>query len=187
MVLQILPHKEYGMALLASRLAMILLLTTAVGCGYRPVGGEPPLPPGKEPPTLAVPLFKNRSTEVNLEALFANALTETLSQSKAWRLTPREENAELVLEGEVSSVEHSSVAFSDIDRSVVRRVNIRVDLVLKRRHSGKILWKDREFVTTDYPIEQRNYLIGEQTKAMGIRRSAATLSRRVLEKLLLVL
>lgn len=175
------------MTRIASRLALTLLLLAAAGCGYRPAGSEPPRPAGKEPPTLAVPLFKNRSTEVNLEALFANTLTETLSQSRAWRLTSREADADLVLEGEVSSVEYSSVAFFDINRSIVRRVTIRVDLALKRRGSGKIIWREREVLTDDYPIEQRNYLIGEQTKAMGIRRSAVTLSKRVLEKLLLVL
>ncbi len=163
------------------------LLLAAVGCGYRPVGSEPAPLPGREPPSLAVPLFKNRSTEVNLEALFANALSETLGQSRAWRLTPREETADLVLEGEVTAVEYASVAFFDIDQSLVRRVTIRVDLALKERPSGRILWKEREVLTDDYPVEQRNYLIGEQTKAMGIRRSAHTLARRVLEKLLLVL
>lgn len=175
------------MSLVASRWVFMILLLTAFGCGYRPVGSEPAPLPGKEPPTLAVPLFKNRSTEVNLEALFANALTETLGQSRAWRLIPREENADLVLEGEVASVEYASVAFFDIDQSLVRRVTIRVDLALKERGSGKVLWKEREVLTDDYPVEQRNYLIGEQTKAMGIRRSAHTLARRVLEKLLLVL
>jgi len=166
---------------------LVILLLMPAGCGYRPVGSEPAPPGGKEPPTLAVPLFRNRSTEVNLEALFANALTETLAQSRTWRLTPREENADLVLEGEVTSVEYASVAFFDINQSLVRRVTIRVDLTLKQRGSGKVLWKEREVLTDDYPVEQRNYLIGEQTKAMGIRRSAHTLARRVLEKLLLVL
>ncbi len=175
------------MTLVVSRLALTILLMTAAACGYRPVGSEPPLPAGKEPPTLAVPLFKNRSTEINLEALFANTLTEALSQSRAWRLTTREAEADLVLEGEVTSVEYSSVAFFDIDRSIVRQVTVRVDLALKRRSSGKILWKDREVLISDYPIEQGNYLIGEQTKAMGIRRSAVTLAKRVLEKMLLVL
>jgi hypothetical protein len=175
------------MARFVSRLALAVFLMAASGCGYRPVGSEPPRPAGKELPTLAVPLFKNRSTEINLETLFANAFTETLSQGRAWRLTHREEDADLVLEGEVSSVEYSSVAFFDIDRSIVRRVTIRVDLTLKRRSTGKIVWKEREVLIDDYPIEQRNYLIGEQTKAMGIRRNAVTLSKRVMEKLLLVL
>ncbi|MEJ5330248.1 MAG: LPS assembly lipoprotein LptE [Desulfobaccales bacterium] len=175
------------MPLVVSRWMLAFLLIAALGCGYRPVGSEPAPLAGKEPPTLAVPLFKNRSAEVNLEALFANALTETLAQSRSWRLTSREENADLVLEGEVTSVEYASVAFFDIDQSLVRRVTIRVDLALKERGSGKVIWKEREILTDDYPVEQRNYLIGEQTKAMGIRRGAHTLARRVLEKLLLVL
>jgi hypothetical protein len=162
----------------------MLLLLTLAGCGYRPVGSGT-LAPG-ERPSIAIPLFGNRSTEVGLESVFANAFVETFSQSGALRVTPRPEEADLVLEGKVASLELSSVAFFDIDRSLVRRVTIQVELSLKNRKTGKIVWKNTEVLTDDYVVSP-NYHLGEATRAMGIRRGAATLSRRVLDKILLAL
>ena len=164
----------------------LLLLALLFGCGYRPVGSAPPAGLA-ERPAIAIPLFKNRSTEVDLEAVFANAFVTTFSQHRAWRITPREQEADLVLEGTVSSVEYSSVAFVNVDRSVVRRVTIRVDVSLKRRETGKVVWKDSQVLMDDYPLENNNYHIGEATKAMGIRRGPATLSRRIMDKVMLVL
>lgn len=167
---------------LKSILALAILLPLAA-CGYRPVTGAPS---GGERPTIAIPLFGNRSTEVGLEAVFANAFVDTFSQSGALRVIPRPEEAELVLEGKVASLEFSSVAFFDINRSLVRKVTIRVELNLKNRKSGKIVWKDSEVLTEDYVVSS-NYHLGEATRGMGIRRGAATLSRRVLDKILLII
>lgn len=171
------------MAALLKALAIVMLLSLA-GCGYRPVGSAMALSGTR--PSLAIPLFENRSTEVGLEALFANAFTETFSQSGAVRVTPRPEDADLVLEGKVASLEHSSVAFFDIDRSVVRKVTIRVELNLKDRKTGKVRWKHTEVFEGDYVVNP-NYHLGEATRAMSIRRGAATLAQRVLDKVLLLL
>ncbi len=168
----------------ADRGFVILLLLALVGCGYRPLGTEPLL--AERRPSLAIPLFTNRSTEVGLEAMMANAFVQAFSESKSLRLTTRPEEADLVLEGKVASVEHSSVAFQDITRSLVRRATVRVEIVLKRQDTGKIIWKDSEIFSEDYVVDP-NYHIGEATKAMGLRRAAVILARRVLDKVLLVI
>jgi hypothetical protein len=167
-----------------SRLLLVLALVSLLGCGYRPVGSA--LPVAGERQAIAIPLFGNRSTEVGLESVFANAFVETFSQSEAMRITPRPEEADLVLEGRVTSLEYSSVAFFDIDRSLVRKVTMRVELVLRRQKTGKIIWKNTETVAEEY-VASADYHLGEATRAMGIRRGAATLSRRVLDKILLVI
>ncbi len=168
----------------ALSLLFLILALSITQCGYRPVGTEAPV--SGERPAIAIPLFGNRSTEVGLETVFANAFVQTFSQSGALRVTPRPEEADLVLDGKVASLEYSSVAFFDIDRSVVRKVTIRVDFSLKNRKSGKIVWKDSEVFTEDYVVSN-NYHLGEATRMMGIRRGAATLSQRVLDKILLIL
>jgi hypothetical protein len=167
----------------AGRGFVILLLLALAGCGYRPLGTESLL--SERRPSLAIPLFANRSTEVGLEALMANAFVQAFSESRSLRLTTSEE-ADLVLEGKVASVEHSSVAFQDITRSLVRRATVRVEMALKRRDTGKIIWKDSEIFSEDYVVDP-NYHIGEATKAMGFRRAAIILARRVLDKILLVI
>lgn len=167
-----------------SRFLAMFLLLALMGCGYRPVGSQPHLT--EAAPSLAIPLFANRSTEIGVESILANALLQAFSQTKAVRVTTRPQEAEMVLEGKVAFVENSSVAYNDIQRSSVRRVTIKVEINLKRRDSGKILWKDTSIIQEDYVVDP-NYQIGETLKNAGIRRAAATLAQRVMDKVLLVL
>jgi hypothetical protein len=161
-----------------------LLLVSLGGCGYRPLGAAPPTPQVR--PTLAIPLFANRSTEVGLEAIFANALINAFAQTKAVRVVPGDRQADLVLEGKVRSVDNSSVAFNSVTQSTVRRVTMRIELTLRRHKGDKVLWKDTQIIQEDYVVDP-NYHLGEATKTEGLRRAAATLARRVLDKVLLVI
>jgi hypothetical protein len=177
-----------NLALLA--MACVFFVALA-GCGYRPVGrGGTPAgttgTSGTTRPSLAIPLFANRSTEIGLESLFANTFIETFGHSQALRVTSRPENADLVLEGKISSVAFSSTAYFNINRSLVRRVTIRVEVQLKRRSTGKVIWKDQGLVQEDYVIDQ-TYQEGEALKDMGVRRGAVTLARKMLDKVLLVI
>lgn len=170
---------------LVRRVALCLVFLILTGCGYRPVGrGEAPA--GGERPAMAIPVFANNSTEIGLESLFANSFIETFGSSPALRIVHQPERADLVLEGKISSVAYSSVAFFDINRSLVRRVTIRVDLQLTRRSTGRVVWKDQGIVQEDYVVEQ-DYQEGEALRDMGIRRGAATLARKMLDKVLLVI
>ena len=161
-----------------------VLLVSLWGCGYRPLGAAPPSPQVR--PTLAIPLFANRSTEVGLEAIFARAMINVFAQTGAVRVVPGNRDADLVLEGKVRSLENSSVAFDSVTRSTVRRVTLRVDFVLRRQKGGKVLWKDTQIVQEDYVVDP-NYHLGEATRTEGVRRAAATMARQVLDKVLLVI
>jgi hypothetical protein len=167
------------------RFFTILLLLTLAGCGYRPLSMMEHRATGPAP-SLAIPLFTNRSTEVGMESIMANAMIQAFSQTKAVRVTTKPQDADLVLEGKVAFVENSSVAFNDIQRSTVRRVTIKVNLNLIRRNTGKSLWKDTAVLQEDY-VTDPNYQIGETLKSQGLRRAAANLAQRVLDKVLLVI
>ncbi len=164
--------------------SFLLFLLTLGGCGYHPVGAERPAPQGA--PTMAIPLFANRSTEVGLETVMANALINTFSQTGAVRVVPGDREADLVLEGKVRSVDNSSVAFFNVNQSSVRRVTLRVELALRRKSTDKVIWKDTLILQEDYVVDP-NYHAGEATKAEGLRRAAVTMARRVLDKILLVI
>jgi hypothetical protein len=163
---------------------LLLILVLLMGCGYRPMGAEPATPRGA--PTLAIPLFANRSTEIGLEAVLATALINTFAQTRAVKVIPGDKNADLVLEGKVRSVDNASVAYFDVTRSTVRRITVRVDLTLKKGESGKVLWKDTQVLQEDYVVDV-SYHIGEATKTEGLKRAAVSMARRVKDKVLLVI
>jgi hypothetical protein len=170
--------------MIARQVGVLICFICAIsGCGYHPIGAEPIGPSTR---TLAVPLFANRSTEVGLEATLANALINAFTQTRAVKVTPYTEGADLVLEGKVFSVDNTSVAYQSVTQSTVRRVTVRVELILKKQDNGKVLWKDTQILQEDYVVDP-NYHAGEATKAEGLRRAAVTLARRVMDKVLLVI
>jgi len=122
-------------------LLLLLPLLLLSGCGYHPLGAEPM---GGVTRTLAVPLFTNRSTEVGLEAIMANALIRTFSETRAVKVTPYEDQADLVLDGKVQSVDNMSVAYSSVTLSTVRRVIAGVEQIRQLREEGKVHRKDLE-------------------------------------------
>lgn len=161
-----------------------LFLATVVlsACGYQVVGSESP--GGRHVPTLAIPPFENRSTEVGLETIFANDFLRAFGQSRVTRVRPGEDG-ELILRGTLQRVESSSVAYADIDVSLVRRVTLTVDFVLKNKH-GKTVWKETEVIYADYVVDP-NYHIGETTRNQAIRRASASLAQRVHDKITTIL
>ena len=167
------------------RLGVLCLLVVSLwGCGYRPMGAGPP--DSQNRPTLAIPLFGNRSTEVGLEAVFAKELINAFAQTRAVQVVPGDRDAEYVLEGKVRSLDNSSVAYNSVTQSTVRRVTLRIDLTLRKKKGDKVLWKDSQVLSEDYVVDP-NYHAGEATRSEGIRRAAVTLARKVLDKVLLVI
>ncbi len=162
-----------------------LLMFSLWGCGYHPVGTATALD-HQTRPSMAVPLFANRTTEVGLETVFANAMINTFAQTSAVQVVPGDRDADLVLEGKIRSIDNTSVAFQDVQHSTVRRVTMRVELTLRQKKGDKVLWKDTQVLQEDYVVDP-NYHSGEATKSEGIRRAAFNLSRRVLDKVLLVI
>jgi hypothetical protein len=161
-----------------------LVLVSLWGCGYHPMGAAPV---GHEArPTLAIPLFANRSTEVGLESIFAKELINAFAQTGAVQVVPGDRPAEYVLEGKVQSLSNTSVAYNSVTQSTVRRVTLRVDLILRKKKGDKVLWKDSQVLTEDYVVDP-NYHAGEATRSEGVRRAAVDLARRVLDKVLLVI
>ena len=170
----------------ACRFGMIGLLVLSLwGCGYHPVGTASRLDHQTQP-SLAVPLFANRTTEVGLETVFANAMINAFAQTSAVRVVPGDRDADLVLEGKVRSIDNTSIAFQDVQHSTVRRVTMRVELTLRQKKGDKVLWKDTQVLQEDYVVDP-NYHAGEATKSEGIRRAAVNLARRVVDKVLLVI
>jgi hypothetical protein len=123
---------------------------------------------------------------VGLEAIFAKEMINAFAQTRAVKVVPGDREAEYVLEGEVRSMDNSSVAFDSITRSTVRRVTLRIDLTLRQKKGDKVLWKDSEVLAEDYVVDP-NYHAGEATRSEGIRRAAVILARKVLDKVLLVI
>ncbi|MGQ9920068.1 MAG: LPS assembly lipoprotein LptE [Desulfobacca sp.] len=165
-------------------LGLCLLSASLLGapaCGYRVVGSEPTLP-DKPRATLAIPTLENRSLEPGLETIFANDLIRAFQTGHIVQVRSGEDRADYVLQGIIKKLEHTSTAYLDIERSLIRRATVTVEFSLKDTRSGKIVWKDVEIVRHDY-VADKYYGIGEATRDQGLRQMSVLLAQRVHDKI----
>jgi|GEM_PF-402036 len=159
-----------------------LLLMSA--CGYRVVGSEP-TNPYQPRVTLAILPFENRSMEPGLETIFANDMIQAFQQSGTVQVRPGDTRADYQLHGIIKKLEHSSTAYLDIDRSLIRRVTLTVEINVKNMNSGKVIWQSTETVRHDY-VADKYYGIGEATRDQGLRQMSVRLAQRVQDKVSLL-
>jgi outer membrane lipopolysaccharide assembly protein LptE/RlpB len=112
----------------AGRRALVAVAVVALGlggCGYSLRGHVPP-----HIKTVAVPIFTNRTTEPAVEGLLTRAIVEAFSTNGRLRVV-KPEDADAILEGEVTGYSLDSIAFDP--RANVRQYRLTVTLNLKFR------------------------------------------------------
>lgn len=175
-------RKQTPQLILLFPLLAVLFLLPA--CGYRVVGSEPA---GPDHPrvTVAITPFENRSMEPGLETIFANDMIRAFQASGVAQVQAGGGQADYVLLGTIKKLEHSSTAYLDIERSLIRRATLTVEISLKEARTNKIIWKGTEIVRSDY-VADKYYGIGEATREQGLRQMSVRLAQRVHDKISLL-
>lgn len=168
----------------AAAVAALSLVWQLASCGYRVVGAESSQP-DRSPVSLAILPFDNRSMEPGLETIFANELIRAFQESRTVRVQVGEGKADYVLLGTIKKLEHASTAYLDIDQSLIRRATLTVEIKVKDRRTGKIVWQGTEIVRHDY-VADKYYGIGEATREQGLRQMSVRLAQRVHDKVSLL-
>lgn len=119
------------------------------GCAYQFGNAKRGIPGGYN--RVAVPVFKNDTTEVGVETYFTSALIEEIERTRLAAVSGQSE-AQVVLEGTVTGVDYvhgpqvtrSSSGFGRLPEGAVLtkeyRVVASVALRLRRKSDDKILW-----------------------------------------------
>jgi hypothetical protein len=133
---------------LRSRAVLVSLISTLVlaasGCGYRVAGRGTTLPPGAR--TIAVPALVNHTTTYRIEQRFTEALVHEFIARTNYRVVPEADDADLVLQGEVTSLGAGAVLY---DPTTGAASTLLVTLQLKiglRDRSGKTLYQNNALV-----------------------------------------
>ena len=127
----------------------LIALVLPCACAYKFGLSSRALPGGYR--QVAVPVFRNDTPEVGLEAVFTNSLIRRLSRSQVARVTDKDASP-LVLEGVVRHLTVTSGAMvtnkdkqmpSLPDAAVLTteyRLRVNADIRLRRRSDDKIVW-----------------------------------------------
>lgn len=104
---------------------ILVLAAISVGCGYSLRGALPP-----DLRTVAVPVFANRTAEPGVEGILTRAVVDAFATNGRLRVV-RAEEADVVLEGEITGYQLQSIAFDPAAN--VRQYRLWVTLNLRLR------------------------------------------------------
>lgn len=126
----------------------LLALMPAAGCGYGFAAGGRTFESGVH--TIGVRTFVNETREVGVEKRLAMAIEREFVLRGPLRVAKPEEG-DLVLTGTVKTAEDRPVAFNRDDEVLIYQTILSLDLDLRRRDTGKLVWKVRGLrVADDY-------------------------------------
>lgn len=130
-------------------LFVVLLLFT--GCGYH----NPNVYRGPAK-TIYLTEWKNRTSKLNLDSEIYRSLTRWFQKSAAITTVRKKAIADLILGGEIVSLELPSLSYGEDSTTTEVKVILRVRYVLKEISSGKIvlqvpneIWTEDYLVTSD--------------------------------------
>jgi outer membrane lipopolysaccharide assembly protein LptE/RlpB len=144
-----------GPALALRCLSAVGLLAALAACGYHLVGTATYLP--SEYQTLWVKPFVNKSGWADMDQRLGEAVSREWVRRGRFRLTDRPEEAQLVLQGTVTSVMVLPVSVDARGRATEYQMNLTVaaELVDPRGDKPVVLWEDKAFSRrTSYQVDE---------------------------------
>ncbi len=158
---------------------LLLLLLVLAGCGYHFSGYGGALPGGVK--KLYLPLFVNRTAAPRLENRLNSDLSLVLARNSAiWQVEQREQ-AEAVLEGEISTYSTKAVSYDRNDDISEYRATMSVAAKLRAVEDGRLLWQgtvswSEEYLAADDKNVQADYE-REAREEISLRVAEEILSR----------
>ena len=126
----------------------LAVLFAVAGCGYHFAGGGHTFDAGTR--TIGVRVFANETREVGVEKRLAMAIEREFVLRGPLRVQ-KADDSDLVLTGTVTTAEDRPVAFNRDDEVLIYQTVLALDLELRRRDTGKVVWKTHGMrVSDDY-------------------------------------
>ena len=121
----------------ALALGLALLAVDLAGCGYAFRGNLP-----DHIKTVAVPVFKNKTSEPAVETLLTSAVVEAFASNGRLRVV-RPEDADAILDGEVVGYSVQSIAFDNKANVRQYRLLVTMNLRLRDVRRSSILFEEQ--------------------------------------------
>lgn len=102
---------------------------------------------------IYMPTWQNRTNKLGLDMKIYQSLSRWFQKSESVALTKEKSGADLILAGEIISIDLPSVSWNTISEVTGTKINLYVRYVLKDQKSGKILWEvPNKLYTADYTV-----------------------------------
>jgi len=161
-------------------LAPIILVSIILGCGYQIMGRGGEFPEGIT--SLAITPLENTTKEANLSSILVSALRREFIFRREVDIVS-ENKAQASLQGTITSITITSIAYDEEGRATEHRVAITLDLLLLRQENGEILWRG-DGITGSWEYKaSTDVIVEEGRKNSAIRKVAADLAEEIYIKI----
>jgi outer membrane lipopolysaccharide assembly protein LptE/RlpB len=161
-------------------LAIITLCSTTLGCGYQIMGRGGEFPEGIT--SLAIAPLENSTKEANLSAIFVSALRREFIFRREVEIVS-EKKAQASLQGTITSITMSSIAYDQEARALEYRVTITLDLLLTRQGNGEIIWRGDGIQGSEEYLASTDVIVEEGRKNSAIHKIATDLAEEIYIKI----
>jgi hypothetical protein len=157
--------------------AAILAALAGGGCGYT---ASPALLPAHLK-TIAIPVFRNETTEYNLEQAITQAVIDRFVADNHLRIVG-ERDANAVLRGSITQYKNAIFGFSAGETAEEYRVTIAVSVILKDQVKNRELWSEESL------IKYSNYFVVDvpgqpaRTELDGRQEAIAKIAEEILAR-----
>ena len=157
-------------------IALIILVSAMVGCGYHVMGKGGTFPDGIT--SVAIIPLENKTREPNLTAIFTSAFRREFIFRRDVEVVT-EQKAETTLEGAITSIDPASVAYSSEGRATEYTISVTLDVRLIRRSNKAVLWKGDKIKGTWHYLASLDVMTNESNKNVAIQKIATDLSEKI--------
>ncbi len=124
------------------------MLALVCSCGYHVAGRAARLPSTWH--TIAVPAFVNRTPTYRIEQRVTNAVVHELLARTKYRVVPRADGADAVLNGEITDIQATPLLFDATSGHVTTMlVTLKLKVSLVDQATKKIVYRNDSFVFRD--------------------------------------
>ena len=153
---------------------IVLCVCAAVsGCGYTYANSRL----SDDYATIAVPAFKNKSFEPDIQIRVTNLLIRELQVDGRLRIVDNPDTADLILTGDVTGFEAQAVSLNTSDNIGQFKITILASASLKEARTGKILWENSDLRGTDFYETQ-----GGRSREEGLEEASENLVETIIFK-----
>lgn len=129
-----------------SSVILLFLLVPWTGCGYR-VASHNRLP--DQVGSVAVVTLENLTTYYQVEQILTRSLVLEIARSTNWNVKNRPEDAQSVLEGEITRMVVSPVTFGRASFGSTFLVTLYAKVRMKDRRNDKVLYENNDYIFRD--------------------------------------
>ena len=153
---------------------LFLLVSLPGGCGYY----FPHVYAGPER-TIYLPDWKNRTQELGLDAKIYHSLSRWFQKSPGISITKQKDKADLILAGEIMSIDLPSISYGPNYRTKAIKVTLQVRYILKDRKSGKVLWEVGKETWTEATSSGSGSAVDLDNEAAALKQIIDDLSEKI--------